>query len=101
MNKDAAIALPRAIHIRATNYDGTPHWSHAAQLIEHSEGLFVTRTDSGIPVQTERGVWNSPYDTSGHYWPDRWYNVIYLLRNWSGIGIMVASPNAATAMRPI
>jgi protein associated with RNAse G/E len=29
-------------------------------------------------VQTEAGLYVSPFDTHGHYWPDRWFNVIRL-----------------------
>jgi protein associated with RNAse G/E len=83
------------IHIRASNYDGTPHWSHAATLLQQSDALWVTRTESGLEVLTERGVWNSPFDTRGHYWPDRWYNVIRLAQNGGrlqGFYCNIASP---------
>ena len=89
------IVVPRPIRIEATNYDGSPHWSHAAELIEHSDGLLLTRTRSGCAVKTERGIWNSPYDTVGHYWPDRWFNVIRLHTNGgelNGFYCNIASP---------
>ena len=88
------IALPRPIQIRATNYDGSPHWSHAAELIEQAGGLLVTRTTMGVEVLTERGVWHSPYDTNGHYWPDRWFNVIRLHKDGrlNGFYCNIATP---------
>ena len=85
---------PIAITIRATNYDGSPHWSHPALLIQQSESLWVTRTSSGLEIATERGAWNSPFDTRGHYWPDRWFNVIRL--DQPGVGLTGFYCNIAT-----
>jgi protein associated with RNAse G/E len=85
----------RAIRVRATNYDGTPHWEHPALLLQDNDGLLITETSSGLEVVTERGIWNSPYNTRGHYWPDRWYNVIRLEepgRGLNGFYCNVATP---------
>jgi protein associated with RNAse G/E len=68
----------RDIWVRATAYDGAPHWVHSARLIQHESGIVVVATDAGTEVQTTRGAWQSPFHTRGHYWPDRYYNVIRL-----------------------
>jgi protein associated with RNAse G/E len=76
--------IGRPVEIRATRYDGQPHWRHAAFLVLERNGLVVTQTFAGTEVQTVRGPWTSPYDTRGHYWRDRWYNVIRLDRPRGG-----------------
>ena len=68
----------RRVYVHATNYDGSPHWRHPAWLVAADDGLVITRTEPGLEVAHERGVWVDPYQTRGHYWPDRWYNVIRL-----------------------
>ncbi|HEU0075085.1 MAG TPA: DUF402 domain-containing protein [Dehalococcoidia bacterium] len=71
----------REITVRATNYDGSLHWEHAAWLKRTDGGLVVTQTSAGLVVKAtahESGVFISPYNTNGHYWPDRWFNVIRL-----------------------
>ena len=74
------MAIGRRVHINGTSYDGHPHWSHDAYLVFERNGIVVTQTFAGTEVQTTRGPWASPFDTRGHYWPDRWYNVIRLDR---------------------
>ena len=83
------------IHIYATNYDGSDHWRHPAWLVSAEDGLVVTRTEPGLEVAHERGVWVDPFSTRGHYWPDRWYNVIRLDepdRGLNGYYCNVATP---------
>ena len=70
--------IGRPIRIRGTNFDGSPHWLHAAYLVAERGGLVITRTPPGTIVETERGPWESGYHTRGHYWADRWYNIIRL-----------------------
>jgi protein associated with RNAse G/E len=85
----------RLVHVRATNYDGSPHWEHPAFLVKQSDALLITRTASGLEIATERGAWNSPFDTRGHYWPDRWFNVIRLEqpgRGLTGFYCNIATP---------
>ena len=85
----------RLIRVLASNYDGTPHWEHPALLVSESKDLLVTETASGLEIATERGPWNSPYNTRGHYWPDRWFNVIRLEepgRGLTGFYCNIATP---------
>src|SRR5262245_9626056 len=67
------------IEVQATNYDGRHHWRHPAWLLQHKDGIVQTRTFADMEVSREDGsIYISPYDTRGHYWADRWYNVIRL-----------------------
>jgi uncharacterized protein len=68
----------REVHIRSVNYDGSAHWSHPAWLVRHQDGIVLTRTEAGLLVAREVGSYTSPFNTRGHYWPDRWFNVIRL-----------------------
>ena len=87
--------IGRPIQIRGTSYEGEPHWSHAAYLVLERGGLVVTQTFAGTDVTTHRGPWTSPYDTRGHYWADRWYNVARLDRPY-GRGLQGFYCNIAT-----
>jgi protein associated with RNAse G/E len=68
----------REITVSASNYDGTPHWVHAAWLVRVEDGFVQTATPPNTPVRNEGDGYVSPYDTRGHYWTDRWFNVIRL-----------------------
>ena len=68
----------RQVWVRGCDFDGSPHWEHPALLVREESGLLVTQTGAGLEIATTRGPWNSPFDTRGHYWPDRWFNVIRL-----------------------
>jgi protein associated with RNAse G/E len=68
----------RLVRLLATNYDGTPHWSHPTLLVIESDDLLVAETSASLEVMTERGPWTSPFATRGYYWRSRWYNVIRL-----------------------
>jgi len=68
----------RQVRILATNYDGATHWTHPALLVRADAEIVITQTDAGQEVAREDGVYVSPYNTNGHYWPDRWFNVIRL-----------------------
>jgi uncharacterized protein len=70
--------IGRPVQVRATNYDGSHHWSHPAYLVMEKGSLVVTQTFAGTSVETENGPWVSPFHTRGHYWTDRYYNVIRL-----------------------
>jgi protein associated with RNAse G/E len=87
--------IGRPIEIRGTTYDGALHWSHPAYLVLQRAKLIVTQTFAGLEVQTRRGPWASPFDTRGHYWTDRWYNVIRL-HNPRGQGLFGYYCNIAT-----
>jgi protein associated with RNAse G/E len=73
-----AADIGRPIQIRGTSYDGAPHWLHQAYLVLERSGLIVTQTFAGTEVTTRNGPWTSQFDTRGHYWTNRWYNVIRL-----------------------
>jgi protein associated with RNAse G/E len=68
----------RQVTIRATNYDGSPHWVHPALLLHAGDDLVITQTAAGLVIDREAGTFTSPFNTRGHYWPDRWFNVIRL-----------------------
>jgi protein associated with RNAse G/E len=68
----------RVIQIRGDSYDGLLHWHHQAYLLQDRDGFVLTQTPNGTPVETHRGPWISPFETHGHYWSDRWYNIIRL-----------------------
>ena len=78
-------AVGSPIRVSACNYDGSPHWEHEAWLVEVGDGIVVTRTEAGLAVKTEGGGYTSPFDTRGHYWPDRWFNVIRLEEPGKGL----------------
>jgi protein associated with RNAse G/E len=88
MEQRAGVApVPRATEVRvhATNYDGTDHWQHEARLVMARDDIVVTGTDAGLRVSTENGIFVSPFNTNGHYWPDRWFNVIRLEEPGKGL----------------
>jgi protein associated with RNAse G/E len=70
--------IGQQIQINGTFYDGTPHWQHGAFLVLERDGVIITQTAPGTEVTTERGAWSSPYAARGHYWTERWFNVIRL-----------------------
>jgi hypothetical protein len=89
------LVLPRPVRVHATNYDGSDHWRHPALLLRLTHDLLITSTLAGQEVQREGGIYVSPFETNGHYWPDRWYNVIRLEqpgKGLSGFYCNVASP---------
>ena len=67
-----------SLWLRAVNHDGSPHWAHPALREQVGDGLIVTRTGFGTIVAREKGAFTSNWFTRGHYWPDRWFNVIRL-----------------------
>ncbi len=71
----------RMVTVLATNFDGSPHWEHPAWLLRAQDDIVVTQTSAGLSIKStarESGEFVSPYNTHGHYWPDRWFNVIRL-----------------------
>ena len=75
----------RKVHVYATNYDGSDHWQHPARLLAARDEIVITATDAGLEVSTENGIFVSPFNTNGHYWPDRWFNVIRLEEPGTGL----------------
>ena len=87
--------VTRQVRVHATNYDGADHWRHPASLVDATDHLVITATTAGLEVQTETGIFVSPFNTRGHYWPDRWFNVIRLEEpgyGLSGFYCNVATP---------
>ena len=71
--------LPRLVTVRATSFDGADHWVHPATLLHEDDALVITQTSAGLDIRRGNGrLFTSPYNTHGHYWPDRWFNVIRL-----------------------
>ncbi|HLF78241.1 MAG TPA: DUF402 domain-containing protein [Dehalococcoidia bacterium] len=69
----------RQVTVRATKYDGSDHWVHPARLLQAADDGFVqTATDSGLVIARSAGSFTSMFNTRGHYWRDRWFNVIRL-----------------------
>ena len=75
----------REIWVRGADYDGSPHWEHPALLVRQEDGLLVTQTAAGLAVATGSGTFVSPFNAQGHYWPDRWFNVIRLQKPGEGL----------------
>jgi uncharacterized protein (DUF952 family)/protein associated with RNAse G/E len=85
----------RVVQIVATNYDGSPHWSHPARLLHANDDIVITATSAGLPIQRVAGPFTSPFNTRAHYWPDRWFNVIRLEepgRGLTGYYCNIAAP---------
>ena len=85
------------IWVRATNQDDSPHWRHPALLACSGDGMVITKTGLGQQVAREDGAFSSAFETRGHYWPDRWFNVIRL--DVPGKGLDGFYCNVASPMR--
>jgi len=69
----------RIVTVHATRYDGADHWIHPATLLHADDALVITQTMAGLDIRRGNGkLFRSPYNTHGHYWSDRWFNVIRL-----------------------
>ena len=87
----------REVRIVATNYDGSPHWSHPARLLHADDAIVITATSAGLPIERAAGPFTSPFNTRAHYWPDRYFNVIRLEepgRGLTGYYCNIAAPPA-------
>jgi uncharacterized protein (DUF952 family)/protein associated with RNAse G/E len=85
----------REVRIVATNYDGSPHWSHPARLVHADDTIVITETSAGLPIERAAGPFTSPFNTRAHYWPDRYFNVIRLEepgRGLTGYYCNIAAP---------
>src|SRR6185436_206645 len=56
------------VRIVATNYDGSPHWSHPARLLHADDAIVITATSAGLPIERVAGPFTSPFNTRAHYW---------------------------------
>lgn len=77
----------RCIILRATKYDGTPHWIQPFHLVSDDGNLLVTSYTARTPIFTSRGEFRSPYDSRVYFWRDRWYNVFRLSRPGCGLSL--------------
>ncbi|GIW12786.1 MAG: hypothetical protein KatS3mg062_0225 [Tepidiforma sp.] len=66
--------------LRATKYDGAPHWLQPFRVVSDDGNLLVTSYRARTPIYTSRGEFRSPYDSLVYFWRDRWYNVFRLSR---------------------
>ncbi len=66
--------------LRATKYDGSPHWIQPFTVLSDDGNLLITRYRAKTPIFTSRGEFRSPYDSTVYFWRDRWYNVFRLAR---------------------
>ena len=66
------------ILLRATKYDGAPHWIQPFRVVSDDGTLLVTEYRARTPIYTSRGEFRSPYDSRVYFWRDRWYNVFRL-----------------------
>ena len=83
------------MRIVATNYDGSPHWSHPARLLHADDAIVITATSAGLAIERVAGPFTSPFNTRAHYWPDRYFNVIRLEepgRGLTGYYCNIAAP---------
>ena len=48
----------REVRIVATNYDGSPHWSHPARLLRADDAMVITATSAGLPIERAAGPFN-------------------------------------------
>ena len=95
---DGELPLPRTVTVHATRYDGADHWIHPATLLHADDALVITQTSAGLDIHRGNGKYfTSPYNTHGHYWPDRWFNVIRL--ELPGQGLFGYYCNIATPLQ--
>ncbi len=66
--------------LRATKYDGSPHWIQPFRVVSDDGTLLVASYRARTPIFTSRGEFRSPYDSRVYFWRDRWYNVFRLSR---------------------
>ncbi len=68
------------VFLRATKFDGTPHWLQPFRVVADDGNLLITSYRARTPIYTSRGEFRSPYDSIVYFWRDRWYNVFRLSR---------------------
>jgi len=67
--------------MRATKFDGSPHWIQPFKVVSDDGRLLVARYRARTPIFTSRGEFRSQYDSRAYFWRDRWYNVFRLARH--------------------
>lgn len=82
MEPHPPVVARRGMHIvlRATKYDGRPHWIQPFRVRSDDGNLIVAEYKARTPIRTSRGEFRSPYDSRVYFWRDRWYNVFRLSR---------------------
>jgi len=66
--------------LRATKFDGAPHWIQPFTVASDDGTLLVAEYRARTPIFTSRGEFRSPYNSRVYFWRDRWYNVFRLWR---------------------
>ena len=69
----------RAVHVRSTKFDGSPHWEFESWFVREEGPLVVTFDFFGTVFQTWKGPWEGTHHTHNYFWTDRWYNVMRLV----------------------
>jgi len=75
------------ILLRATKFDGAPHWIQPFTVISDDGNLLVAKYRARTPIYTSRGEFRSPYDSCVYFWRDRWFNVFRLSRPRCGVSL--------------
>jgi protein associated with RNAse G/E len=78
MEADSVAKPGDRILLRATKYDGAPHWIQPFRVVSDDGTLLVTEYRARTPIFTSRGEFRSPYDSRVYFWRDRWFNVFRL-----------------------
>lgn len=73
--------------LRATKYDGSPHWIQPFRVESDDGNLLVATYRARTPIYTSRGEFRSPYDSKVYFWRDRWFNVFRLSRPGCSIAL--------------
>ncbi len=66
----------RLMRVRSSKYDGSPHWEFDTWHVRDEGTLLVTEDYAGLTLQSPKGPWVNPRDTTNYFWSDRWYNVM-------------------------
>jgi protein associated with RNAse G/E len=82
------VAAPGArILLKATKYDGSPHWIQPFTVTSDDGNLLVATYRARMPIYTSRGEFRSPYNSCVYFWRDRWFNVFRLSRPQCGVSL--------------
>jgi protein associated with RNAse G/E len=69
------------IEVRAHKHDGTSHLRYAARQLEPGAGAHRTYSPPGTELFSKKGIELAAEDLYGHFWPDRWFNVLRYTAN--------------------
>lgn len=83
----ACATAGQRILLRATKFDGAPHWIQPFTVVSDDGNLLVAKYRARTPIYTSRGEFRSPYDSYVYFWRDRWFNVFRLSRPRCGVSL--------------